>query len=253
MSLSTREALERALVQRPDDVALHAAYADLLMEEGDPRGEYIQMRLALEDRSLPTEEARRLNVSSLTMLTKHRDAWLGDLSTETERSMLIWHRGWLNTVTFQPLTIERMHAFQQCPVTRMTQGILIDGVEDLDEVENHKELNDFFLYLSDCPLAYLTIREKHLGDQGVSMLIEAGLLRRLEFLFLLDCGITDSGAVELARCPDMPRIQHLSIDNNQLSEVGIDALREIGFVVSGPQWADRNPDRTNGYDMDIPF
>lgn len=246
MSLSTREGLERALVERPEDLKLHSAYADLLMEEGDPRGEYIQLRLALEDRKIPVEEARRLNVRSLAMQTEHRDTWLGPMATETQRCMLIWHRGWLNTVTFQPLTIARMRAFQQSTVTQMTQGILIDGIEDVDSVESRHELRNMFNYLSECPLAYLTIRETHLGDIGVSDLIETGLLRRLEFLFLLNCSITDSGAVALARNPDTPRLQHLAIDNNLLSEVGVDALRDVGFTVTGPQWADQDPDRTRG-------
>jgi uncharacterized protein (TIGR02996 family) len=44
-----REALEAALVENPDDLAAHRAYADHLMELGDPRGEFIQVQLALED------------------------------------------------------------------------------------------------------------------------------------------------------------------------------------------------------------
>ena len=253
MSLSTREGLERALVERPEDLVLHSAYADLLMEEGDPRGEYIQIRLALEDRTLPAEEARRLNVRSLAMQNVYRDVWLGELTDAAGQSMLIWHRGWLNTVTFQPLNMSRMRAFRDCMVTRMTQGVLIDGIVDIDQVECRLELREFFRYLSDCPLAYLTIRETDLGDSGLGELIDAGLMRRLEFLFLLNCGITDTGAIELAEHPDTPRLQHLAIDNNLLSEVGIDALRAIGFVVTGPQWADHDPDRTQGFGMDIPY
>src|SRR5262249_26322288 len=49
---SLREALEAALTENPDDLAAHMAYADLLSEEGDPRGEFSQVQLALEDESL---------------------------------------------------------------------------------------------------------------------------------------------------------------------------------------------------------
>ena len=44
-----RAALEAALAEDFDDLAAHAAYADLLTEMGDPRGELIQVQLALED------------------------------------------------------------------------------------------------------------------------------------------------------------------------------------------------------------
>ena len=53
---SLRAALEDAIAANPDDRAAHSAYADLLTEEGDPRGEFIAVQLALEDESLPPAE-----------------------------------------------------------------------------------------------------------------------------------------------------------------------------------------------------
>src|SRR2546425_1209332 len=44
-----RRSLEDALAEDPDDLATHMAYADHLVELGDPRGEFIQVQLALED------------------------------------------------------------------------------------------------------------------------------------------------------------------------------------------------------------
>src|SRR5829696_347512 len=67
-----RELLEAALVADPDDLAAHAAYADLLMEEGDPRGEFIHVQLALEDESKKARERELLDV--------HERAWLGELA-----------------------------------------------------------------------------------------------------------------------------------------------------------------------------
>ena len=49
-----RAALESALAENPDDLASHMAYADLLVDEGDPRGEFIQVQLAFEDSSRST-------------------------------------------------------------------------------------------------------------------------------------------------------------------------------------------------------
>src|SRR5262249_2368564 len=55
VSSPLREALEEAIFESPDDVASHAAYADYLQEQGDPRGEFIQVQLALEDEKLAAE------------------------------------------------------------------------------------------------------------------------------------------------------------------------------------------------------
>ena len=55
-----RQALEKALVEDPDDRAAHAAYADHLAEQGDPRGELIQVQLALEDEQVTGAQRRRL-------------------------------------------------------------------------------------------------------------------------------------------------------------------------------------------------
>ena len=48
---SQREMLEEAIAANFDDLAAHSAYADFLMEEGDPRGEFIQLHLALENQN----------------------------------------------------------------------------------------------------------------------------------------------------------------------------------------------------------
>ena len=53
-----RTALEEALAANPDDVASHAAYADHLADLGDPRGELIQVQLALEDPSCKGDRRR---------------------------------------------------------------------------------------------------------------------------------------------------------------------------------------------------
>ena len=60
MNEKLREALEAALVENPDDIAAHMAYADLLSDAGDPRGEFIQVQLALEDEACKGEARRRL-------------------------------------------------------------------------------------------------------------------------------------------------------------------------------------------------
>ncbi|HEY7313823.1 MAG TPA: TIGR02996 domain-containing protein [Gemmataceae bacterium] len=79
---SLRDALEAALVEDPDDLATHRAYADYLQEQGDPRGEFIQVQLALEDPKRTSAERRELERRERDLLTAHGRKWLGCLVNE---------------------------------------------------------------------------------------------------------------------------------------------------------------------------
>src|SRR5262245_38701572 len=74
-----QQSLEAALVDDPDDLAAHSAYADYLMEHGDPRGELIQAQLALEDATRPAKERAALRKRETELLKKHAREWLGDV------------------------------------------------------------------------------------------------------------------------------------------------------------------------------
>jgi uncharacterized protein (TIGR02996 family) len=80
--LSLRDALESALVENPDDLATHYAYADFLQEQGDPRGEFIQVQLALEDPDRTTTERQKLQQRERELLAEHGRKWLGVLADE---------------------------------------------------------------------------------------------------------------------------------------------------------------------------
>jgi uncharacterized protein (TIGR02996 family) len=80
--LSLRDALESALVENPDDLATHHAYADFLQEQGDPRGEFIQLQLALEDPRRPARERQRLEARARELRAEHERQWLGILADE---------------------------------------------------------------------------------------------------------------------------------------------------------------------------
>lgn len=76
-AMSDREALEAAVRADPHDRAAHAALADYLMEHGDPRGEFMQVQLALEDESLPKDRRKELAAREKALLKKHLIEWVG--------------------------------------------------------------------------------------------------------------------------------------------------------------------------------
>jgi uncharacterized protein (TIGR02996 family) len=71
------EALEEAVRADPHDRAAHSALADWLAEQGDPRGEFMQVQLALEDESRTPAERKKLQAREKALLKKHEKEWVG--------------------------------------------------------------------------------------------------------------------------------------------------------------------------------
>jgi uncharacterized protein (TIGR02996 family) len=128
-----RKALEAALVAHPDEAAAHSAYADLLIEEDDPRGEFIQTQLALEDESRPKKERDALKKREATLLKAHAGEWLGDVgrflvgtwSGEDKPYHYRFARGWLDFVRALPIPEPLVAALAKAPEARLLRRIEI--------------------------------------------------------------------------------------------------------------------------------
>src|SRR5438093_1334944 len=79
-SSSTAAKSWRAILDDPDDLASYAAYADWLAEQGAPRGEFMQVQLALEQEGRPARERARLKKREAELLAAHQAEWLGPLA-----------------------------------------------------------------------------------------------------------------------------------------------------------------------------
>src|SRR5579885_2919959 len=75
-----REAFEQAILEAPDDVAAYSAFADWLIEHGDPQGEFVRVQLALEDESLDKDQRAGLKRREMELLARHNRDWLGPLA-----------------------------------------------------------------------------------------------------------------------------------------------------------------------------
>lgn len=136
-----RVALETSLVENPDDLATYSAYGDLLMEQGDPRGEFLQVQLALEDEYLPIEERRSLQAREKELLAQHERAWLGPLASylldqdtgdlnqnyyvEEQRFEYRWQRGFLDSVQVHHLTRRFAHALADSSVALLLRELKV--------------------------------------------------------------------------------------------------------------------------------
>jgi uncharacterized protein (TIGR02996 family) len=134
--MNLRTALEEAIVANPDDLAAHMAYADHLNESGDPRGEFIQTQLALEDPTCTGARRQELQQRERELLDAHQRDWLGPLApvildeihTEWMRqhnfiSRVSWRRGWLEEVYLFSANFEELRALKACPLARIVSRL----------------------------------------------------------------------------------------------------------------------------------
>ena len=81
---SPEEALERAVIADPDDTTVWSALADYLTEQGDPRGEFMQVQRALEDETLAAAQRKKLQTREQELLAAHEKEWVGDWADRVE-------------------------------------------------------------------------------------------------------------------------------------------------------------------------
>jgi uncharacterized protein (TIGR02996 family) len=142
---SLREALEQAILADPDDRAAHMAHADFLAEQGDPRGELIQVQLALEDPALPAGERKKLQAREKKLLRAHRRDWLGPLLapplleglrlsdyafTRPEEIRFEFRRGWLDRLEVPALNGALARALRQAPEARLLSDLQMGNAAD---------------------------------------------------------------------------------------------------------------------------
>src|SRR5262249_2145263 len=131
----------------PDDRVSHSAYADYLMEQNDPRGEFIRVQLALEDATLPGAERTRLKAREAELLANHQKEWLGPLEPFVRPTPPLWGppdglrimvhfaRGWIDRVELDQLTPEAAQALCRTPPLALLRELVLgywfhDGAPD---------------------------------------------------------------------------------------------------------------------------
>ncbi len=153
--ISLRDALESALVESPDDLATHYAYADYLQEKGDPRGEFIQLQLALEDPHRTESEQRKLRARADVLQQAFQREWLGVLADELlgtiEGHMEHWslsdrpyeirfYRGWLDRIVRSAGNnrySDLARLMCQSPETRLLRSLVLEYDEGAMEQLAH--------------------------------------------------------------------------------------------------------------------
>jgi uncharacterized protein (TIGR02996 family) len=224
-----RAALEAAILADPDDLANHMAYADWLSEQGDPRGEFIQVQLALEDQSRSADERKALLRKEGELLNIWERAWLGDLAPfffpqrrrgdYSARPRCQFARGWLDVIETDWLTESFVAALNAAPLARLLRGLTISGVEADEGV---------LAPLRESP-CLANLRRFQLGlppEEDQSLYVEGAeeigpLIRRMPCVEEIRLFVSHVNAAELFAAP-MPNLRVLHVYH--LTEYPLDIL-----------------------------
>ncbi len=188
MTKPLKEVLEAAIAADFDDCGTHAAYADLLLEQGNPHGELIAVQLALEEPGRSPEERRSLAERERALLAAHGREWLGEFHkdylaaarTETPTPLsLQFCRGWVDAMQIHHAQFRVMERLSRAPLARCLRRLEIDyGFEDpSDEWDDERQEmrppltipdgtpqeNEFYLPLREAPFL-ATLRYFRIGE-----------------------------------------------------------------------------------------
>ncbi|HEY7423025.1 MAG TPA: WGR domain-containing protein [Gemmataceae bacterium] len=225
---SLREALEDALVANPADLAAHMAYADYLQEQGNPRGEYIQVQLALEDPSRSPAERKELQKREAKLFKQHGREWLGELAPylidkQQEAKRREWdpdagyvfqfRRGWLDSLELTNYRLAFTRILARAPQMRLLRRLVLN--EGSFEEPGEYEPGDDVPADAYSPALFALLRSPYLGNIRVLQFGEQADDDQDYF----NCHM--SGEVLIGLVKLMPRLEELyvlsqDVDTDQL-------------------------------------
>jgi uncharacterized protein (TIGR02996 family) len=224
-----KSALEASIRADPDDLAAHAAYADLLMESSDPeerdRGEFTRVQLALEGVPEGTDDYWQLRRREWELLRPHQARWLGRLAPDLlgppwrlamgrEIPEFSFRRGRLYSLFIPRMNPRLARALAACPQARSLRSLAIGELTDSSR-----------FYYTDDPRATAA---------GLEPLLEAPFLPRLRYFRLGSEPMGSDGpgsCVALASVGDLLR-RLTGLEELRLIARGFDPA-EV-FALNGP-------------------
>lgn len=233
------EAFLQRIRAYPDDDTQRLIFADWLDEEGDPRGRFIRVQLALAH--LPEGDRARpaLLAEERELQAAHRERWEAPFRGLV--SGPVFRRGFVDEVKVEAKQFLR-HAheiFDTAPVRHvhlLDVGGSLPAVLQCPYLSRLSALTVYAQHAGE-PLAravarspYLTgLRALHLGrnrfgDDAAEQLAASLNLTSLEELDLSENEIGETGAHALAASPRLANLKRLELRENRLGPAGAEAL-----------------------------
>ena len=221
------QAEAEAFLQRirayPDDDAPRLVFADWLDEQGDPRGAFIRVQLALaqlevdpgaERLNRPEREAlrARLLATQQELLDAHEEEWTAPFRRYATRPR--FHRGFVEEVNVDAHNFVR-HAHELFAAGPLRHIYLLD-------------IGGMLPAVFQCPLlsrlTALTIHASHAGEPLARAVARSEYLRGLRRLDLSRNRFEADAAEQLASSTALAGLEELDLRENELGEAGARAL-----------------------------
>jgi len=221
------QALLRAVLDDPDDLASRRVYGDALIDAGNARGELINVQCDLSTTTAADPRFAELLKREGQLLAEHEKAWLAPLKGIVWRPQFT--RGFLekifvNTKNFIPAAPELL---AREPVTSIHLRELTQAnASKLGSVEGLERLHTF------------RVVESKLNAKAVEALFTERLTR-LRHLNLYQAGIDDACLPHLEAAV-FPRLERLTVSGTRLTYDGLErllaspALAKLGYL--GLMW-----------------
>jgi uncharacterized protein (TIGR02996 family) len=224
MSTETHQKFELAIAHDPDNIPAISAFADFLMEQNDPRGEYIRLQLALEDRNQPISTLEAMRRDARDLWIRYEREWLGPLYPyahpvtqgviePSEPNLDITYRyGAIHEVHIERASRELMKALVSCPIAAWTESINIQSCE----IGSLLRLGQF-----------ISLRNLSIGG-GIQETITGSLIRKMSRLPRLESIHLTANTLRVSAFwgTDWLRLRRLSLSISELS--GIQRPEKIG-------------------------
>ena len=232
----------QAVLDVPEDDAARLIYADWLLENGDPRGEFIQVQCRLAALRSDDAERRLLLAREKALLTKHGPAWLAPIARLVEEAR--FRRGFVEQARLSAAQflknadlLLRRTPLRSLELTHL-DGRLADvmasphlgRIEVLDLSGNALGSRSLRL-LSNCPFLehvhHLCLCRCEINAESAQVFRGAPLVERLESFDLGSNSIGADGARALAD-NSLPRLTSLRLPGNAIQDLGVQALLRPG-------------------------
>ena len=223
----------------PDDDSPRLIFADWLDEQGDPRGEFIRVQIALA--RLPADDPRRTELldREATLLARHHAPW-----SEPLRGVAGWaefRRGFVETVNVEARIFLRRaeELFHLAPVRQVRFLDIGSNLGRLMDSPHLARLSAVTIYAQhmgedltraavDSPhlgeLRSLVIGRNRVGDRGAERLAWSSRFCNLTSLDLSDNTIGDTGALAIAGSSNLSKLESLELRHNEMSRAGLGSL-----------------------------
>lgn len=254
---ASRDSLLAAVLAAPDDDRPRRVYADWLLDQGDPRGEFILVQCALaqlEEEDLRTPELR---MREAALLKTHKKEWVGRFrGARIEygvKGSSQWVKGnpthWMFVRGFVDLAkmsmddfcanAEALLACEPVRMVKLTRGSLPEFLDDCPSLERLRGLDlsrvklrrPALEALFSCQrlteMTNLSVSECGIGMRGfqaASDALDPAAFPAMERLMLWGNGIGDKGVSSLLGAHFATQLKNLSLGKNKVREAGGRAL-----------------------------